>query len=227
MRSNGGWSTRWRRPRRGTSGCASTRWRWLQPRIAGTPGKASRCRRSTARSSDGALAYQHVRVALDRGRRRAEITVHRAAARPGRPRRDARRRRRVLAARDGARARRRDPASALQRARTRHNRVPLGGRSRRRAGLPMRCSTATRGDWLVREIRLLLKRMFEAHRPDRAQPVRADRAGQLLCRQPCRAGLRRRPRPDVRRRAKRRQSRRRRPCPCRRSISAPFRWATG
>ena len=180
-RSTGGWSMKWCRRRLGRRRCASARWRWprgsdrprmrrasrlppLDRRIAENerspiahPGRARPCRAACRRSP-----------CLGRTQVPPKLAEH------------PRRRGRVLAAGDGARAGRRDPASALQRAGTRHRRVPLRGRPGfGRRGRPA-AAKGNAGDWFVREIRLLLRARLQAHRRDRAQPVRADRAGQLL-----------------------------------------------
>ncbi len=82
-RSTGGWSMRWCRPRRGTRRCASAPWRWPRPPTG------RRMRRGIAlppldrRVSEDAITYRHVRVALDRARRRAAITVLGPAELPG------------------------------------------------------------------------------------------------------------------------------------------------
>ncbi len=82
------------------------------------------------------ITYPHVRVTLERGQGYADILVQ--APRepvPEGPEAAATLRRRVLAAGDGARAGRRHPASARQRARTRPVGVAHRGRRGRRAGL--------------------------------------------------------------------------------------------
>ena len=81
--------------------------------------------------SDDALRYEHVNVQIDRARRTATLTVKApAVAATERHRRHRSRRRRLVAARDGATARRRDPAPAHQRARHR----PVAAQDRRRRG---------------------------------------------------------------------------------------------
>ncbi len=83
-RSIGAWSTRSCRLRPGTKRCASAPWALAgEPptRPRGCARRASRCRRSSASSAMIAIAYRHVRVALDRARPAAPtITVLGAGA---------------------------------------------------------------------------------------------------------------------------------------------------
>ena len=77
-----------------------------------------------------------------------------------RHRRDRSRGRRLVAARDGAPARRRDPPSAHQRARARHLDPEDRGRSGRACSPPTRRMLAHQDHWLVRETIGLLRRTF-------------------------------------------------------------------
>ena len=168
---------------------------------------------------DDGVSYSHVRVALDRAQRRATITV--AWAGSG----SAARCRGIHAAGADfwplAVARELDDAILHLRL----NEPTLGLIVLRSEGDPAAVLAADelleahKDDWLVREIRLLSEARVEARRHDRAQPDRADRAGKLLRRHARRTVVRRRSLGDVRRRARRRQSRSRQ----RASVGAEFR----
>ena len=126
--------------------------------------------------AENGIAYRHIRGSV----RLCGAACHGHRARPTtgahRPHRHPRRRGRVLAACNGARAGRRDPTPAVQRAGTRPRRLPLRGRpgfgrrGRPAAGRPCRRLVRARNQPLAAA-------RLQAHRCDRAQPGRADRAG--------------------------------------------------
>ncbi len=143
---------------------------------------------------DAGYHYRHVDVRFDRRARSATITV--AAPPAGQPQDLAAIHaagRRLVAARDGARARRRDPAAAHQRARARH----LDPEDRRATPTPCwpwtRRSSATPTDWFVRETTRHAAADAGAARRHLAHALRADRAGVVLRRHAARAGAGRRP----------------------------------
>ncbi len=107
------------------------------------------------------------------------------------PRADPAGRRPVLAAARISRARCGAPASPHQRAAHRHGRRPHRGRPGARAGR-RRDAARARGSLARSRDRALHEADAEAHGSDRAQLLRADRAGQLLCGLALRAGARRR-----------------------------------
>ena len=112
--------------------------------------------------SDGGVTYPHVRVSVRSGgaarRRDAARAVGCAAWRCGG---HACGRCGILAARTGARAGRRDAASAAERTDAGADRTAVGGRSGGGACASTNCWRRIKDDWLVREIRLYLKRVFK------------------------------------------------------------------
>ncbi len=111
----------------------------------------------------------------------------------GRPARHPRQRRCLLAAGDGAANWTTPAAPAPERASDRLAGFPLRRRSRQVLAADSLLEQY-QTDWLVREIRLLLKRVLQARRHDGAQPDHPDRARKLLRRHARRTRLRRRPR---------------------------------
>jgi len=118
--------------------------------------------------SDAAIAYPHVRVALDRPRRRAEITVLGPQTPPATAAGHSQRR--VLAAGGGARARRRDPAFARKRAGVGHH--PSSGSEGDPSAMAAMDTLLDEGadDWFRPRNPALLETRAEAHRHDLAQP---------------------------------------------------------
>ena len=190
--SNGGWSMKWCRRAGGHGRGARARAR-RQRSSATATARASRCRRWSARSTADGIRYGYVAVECSTARRSATITI----AGPGRcaacrPRRHHRAGRRILAA---ALARELDDAILHLRL----NEPEVGA-----AGVPVagRCAPvlaadalleANGRDWLVREIRRYLKRVFKRVDVTSRRLVDADRAGQLFRRHAGRTGVRRRP----------------------------------
>ena len=174
------------------------------PRPASARGVAlSRLERD---ESADAIRYQHVTVEMDRARRTATITIQApAGAQPTDIAAIEAAGAVVVAARDGAPARRRDPAPAHQRARARHLDPEDRGRP---------CGRARRRPDDARAARPLVRARNDRHAaphlraPRRlvALAVRADRAGLVLRRPPGRARVRRRPRLHARA-ARRRRTR--------------------
>ncbi len=122
------------------------------------PARASRSRRSSAPSTMPATTTSTSMSTIDRKARTATITVSRAEGRAA----DRRRRAssppaRLVAARDGARARRRDPDAAHQRTRGRHL-AAEDPRRHRRGARGRRDPARHRDDWFVRETLGLLRR---------------------------------------------------------------------
>ncbi len=131
-RSSGGWSTRWCRTRNG-----KTPWRRARRRSRRRSDRPKGAKGITltplARKIDERHGFLFARRGRDRPRARARDR-HRARAggrRAGIGRGRARAGRQVLAARRGARAGRRDPASALQRGGDRRGAVPHRRRARK------------------------------------------------------------------------------------------------
>ena len=125
------------------------------------------------------ISYPHVQVALDRASRAATITIHGPTDGPASLRgiHDA-----GPAFWPLAMARELDDALLHLRL----NEPSIGLLVFRSAGDPAKVLVADsvleqyQSDWLVREIRLLLKRVLQTRRHDGAQPDCPDRAGKLL-----------------------------------------------
>ncbi len=151
------------------------------------PGRCRGCRAAAARPPD-----RRGRVSLplgygrDRARRADRDGDGRRAAlrrRAGRSRRHPRRRSAVVAVGDGARIGRRAAAAARQRARNRHPGAEDSGRCRGSARLRRRDDRASGSLARARDDRPSPPHLATARRL-LAQPLRGDRRGLVLCRQP-------------------------------------------
>ena len=229
----------------GVKGARAVKWRLVDQTVAehqvraGREGHGQQARRTvgSARSGQGhpahaaraqdrrrrASTYSSLKVEIDRGTRRATLTIlGPTAAAAGLGRGDARAGRAVLAAAAGARAGRCHPASAPQRARDRRADLQEPGRCRAGAGL-RRLPRGQQEPLAGPRGAALLEARAEARRRHLALAGGADRARQLLCRHAGRDRVRLRPLVHAGRRASRATTDRRPRSRCRRSTSAPTR----
>ena len=154
-----------------------------------SPSSSDRPAGAQGRRADAARARGSRPTASLRARRRRDRPRKRTAtftvkaptgAQPADIAGDRSRRRRLVAAGDGAPARRRDPLDAHQRARHRHLAAQDRGRRRRPCSPPTRRCSRTRTTGSCARRIGLLRRTLRAPRRLVAQPVRADRAGLVL-----------------------------------------------